>query len=150
MDPAPQHLGWAPVGPGTEGRGHACTGGLQGLAPINTAWSWLRFNLRTPALASHISSTAEEIISASAKIGYVCSLSRPAPPRRADQLQEGVDGLTTGFACRGVCGMLSIWGGTYGGMIPGIPNGFGLAVSSTRKESGTPVSRGHAPGHHSG
>lgn len=36
--------------------------------------------------------------------------------------------LTTGFACSEVCGMLSIWEGTYGGTIPGIPNWFGLAA----------------------
>lgn len=39
------------------------------------------------------------------------------------------DTLTTGFACSEVCGMLSIWEGTYGGTIPGIPNWFGLAAA---------------------
>ena len=42
--------------------------------------------------------------------------------------------------------MLSIWGGTYGGTIPGIPNGFGLAVSSTQRENNKiTVSREHFP-----
>lgn len=51
-----------------------------------------------------------------------------------------------GLACREACGMLSIWGGTYGGTIPGIPNGFGLAVSSTRgQKNKTTVSRGRSP-----
>lgn len=44
------------------------------------------------------------------------------------------ENLTTGFACREVCGMLSICGGTYGGTIPGIPNGFGLAIALIQKE----------------
>lgn len=74
-------------------------------------------------------------------------LSGAAPPGRPTGCRA--EGLTTGFACRGVCGMLSIWGGTYGGTIPGIPNGFGLAAPSTGKES-TTVSGGHTLGHHGG
>lgn len=73
-------------------------------------------------------------------------LSRPAAPQgRADQPWKERKGLTMGLACREVCGMLSIWGGTYGGTIPGIPNGFGLAVSSTWRENKTTVEQRTLP-----
>ena len=59
----------------------------------------------------------------------------PFPPRLSfDEQSRFLQGeeqraiLTTGFACSEVCGMLSIWEGTYGGTIPGIPNWFGLAA----------------------